>query len=325
MIVDNYDRVYTNILRRSISLAIHADMTELVGNTPMVRINRLNTTDAEVVVKLENFNPLASVKDRIGLAMIRAAEADGSLRDGAPVIEATSGNTGIALAFVGAATGRRIILTMPDTMSTERRRLLKALGAELFLTPGNAGMAGAIQKAEELLAENPGALMTRQFDNPANPQIHRETTAEEIWKDTDGTIDIFVAGVGTGGTIAGAGGRLKELNPNIELIAVEPSDSPVLSGGEPGPHRIQGIGAGFIPTILDTDLYQEIITVTADEATQTSRRLAAEEGILAGVSAGANVFAALKVAGRPENRGKRIVTIICDTGERYLSTWLFEN
>lgn len=306
-------------------MPIYANMTELVGNTPLVRLNRINRTDAEVVVKMESFNPLSSVKDRIGLAMIQAAEADGSLKDDAPVIEATSGNTGIALAFVGAARGRRIILTMPDTMSIERRRLLKALGAELFLTPGNEGMSGAIRKAEELLAENPDALMTRQFENPANPQVHRKTTAEEIWKDTDGKVDIFVSAVGTGGTITGTGSRLKELNPNVQVIAVEPAESPVLSGGQPGPHRIQGIGAGFVPAVLETEIYQEIITVTSDDATQTSRQLAAAEGIFAGVSAGANVFAALQVAKRAENRGKRIVTIICDTGERYLSTWLFES
>ena len=305
-------------------MPLYNDMTELVGNTPIVRLNRMNKGDKTVYVKLENFNPLSSVKDRIGLAMIRAAEADGSLREGAPIIEATSGNTGVALAFVGAATGRQIILTMPETMSIERQRLLRALGAKVFLTPGSEGMKGAIKKAEELASENPAAFMIRQFENPANPQIHRKTTAEEIWKDTAGNIDIFVAAVGTGGTITGAGSRLRELNPKIQIIAVEPKDSPVLSGGTPGPHRIQGIGAGFIPAVLDTELYDEIITVSTDEATQTSRRLAREEGILAGVSAGANVFAALKIASRPENKGKRIITIICDTGERYLSTWLFD-
>ncbi len=308
-------------------MSIHMNMTSLVGNTPLTRLNKMDRTDRnenEIIVKLESFNPLSSVKDRIGLAMIQAAEADGSLKPGAPVIEATSGNTGIALAFVGAVTGRRVILTMPDTMSLERRRLLRAHGAELFLTPGSEGMAGAIAKAEELFNEIPGAFLTRQFENPANPEVHRRTTAEEIWKGTAGKVDIFVAGVGTGGTITGAGGRLKELNPNIEIVAVEPHESPVLSGGKAGPHKIQGIGAGFVPPILNTAVYNEVLTVKSDDATITARRLAAEEGILAGVSAGANVFAALEVARRPENRNKNIVTIICDSGERYLSTWLFE-
>ncbi|MGI9255436.1 MAG: cysteine synthase A [Salinispira sp.] len=305
-------------------MSIHMNMTSLVGNTPLTKLNRINGNENEIIVKLESFNPLSSVKDRIGLAMIQAAEADGSLKSGAPVIEATSGNTGIALAFVGAVTGRRIILTMPDTMSLERRRLLRAHGAELFLTPGSEGMSGAIAKAEELFNEIPGAFLTRQFENPANPEVHRRTTAEEIWKGTAGKVDIFVAGVGTGGTITGAGGRLKELNPNIEIIAVEPHESPVLSGGKAGPHKIQGIGAGFVPPILNTAVYNEVLTVKSDDATITARRLTAEEGILAGVSAGANVFAALEVARRPENRNKNIVTIICDSGERYLSTWLFE-
>jgi cysteine synthase A len=305
-------------------MAVYDSILELIGATPMVRLNRISTGEAEVLVKLESFNPLSSVKDRIGLAMIRAAEADGRLKPGAPIVEATSGNTGIALAFVGARTGHRVILTMPDSMSIERRRLLKAFGAELVLTPGAEGMAGAVRKAREIAEATPGAVITTQFDNPANPRIHRETTAEEIWRDTDGRVDVFVAGVGTGGTLTGAGGRLKELNPDIALVAVEPRESPVLSGGKPGAHRIQGIGAGFVPGVMDPELVDEVVVVSSEEAGAASRQLAAAEGILAGISAGANVHAALELARRPENRGKRIVTVICDTGERYLSTWLFD-
>jgi len=300
-------------------------MTELIGRTPMVRLNRLaEGLPGKVAVKLENFNPASSVKDRIGLAMIEAAEREGRLRRGSVIVEATSGNTGIALAYVGAVRGYRVILTMPDTMSLERRRLLKAFGAELHLTPGPEGMSGAVTAAEQIVARTPGAVMARQFENPANPAIHRSTTAEEIWADTDGNVDIFVAGVGTGGTISGVGKRLKEYNPKVRVVAVEPAESPVISGGTPGPHRIQGIGAGFVPKNFDRSVVDDVVTVTADEATVISRRLGKEEGILCGVSAGANVRAALDIAEREENRDKLIVTVICDTGERYLSTWLFD-
>ncbi len=306
-------------------MPIAQDMTDLIGRTPMVRLNRLGAgLPGTVVVKLESFNPGSSVKDRIGLAMIEAAEADGTLKPGATIVEATSGNTGIALAYVAAVKGYRVILTMPDTMSVERRRLLRAYGAELELTPGPEGMRAAVARAEQIVAENPGAIMASQFRNEANPRVHRRTTAEEIWTDTDGAVDIFVAAVGTGGTITGVGGRLKELKPSVAAIAVEPDTSAVLSGGQPGPHKIQGIGAGFIPDVLDRSVIDEIVRVTSDDATRISRRLAAEEGILCGVSAGANVSAALEVAARPENRERMIVTVICDTGERYLSTWLFE-
>ena len=306
-------------------MAIATNMTELVGRTPLVQINRLAAgLPGRVLAKLENFNPGSSVKDRIGLAMVEAAERDGTLKPGATIVEATSGNTGIALAWVGAVKGYRVILTMPDTMSVERRRLLLAFGAELRLTPGPEGMKGALALAEEIVAETPGAVMARQFQNPANPQVHRDTTAEEIWDDTEGAVDFFVAGVGTGGTVTGVGSRLKERKPALVAIAVEPTASPVLSGGSPGPHKIQGIGPGFIPDVLDRDVLDEVITVSAEDATETARRLAREEGILCGVSAGANVRAALQVAARPENEGRTVVTVICDTGERYLSTWLFE-
>ncbi|MCX7002386.1 MAG: cysteine synthase A [bacterium] len=307
-------------------MKIYSDITKTVGNTPLVKLNRLTQgAGATVLVKLESMNPLWSVKDRIGVAMLDAAEQAGVLKPGAPIIEPTSGNTGIALAFVAAARGYKLTLTMPETMSLERRKLLKILGADLVLTPGDKGMRGAVEKAEQLLAETPGAFMPQQFKNPANPAIHRATTAEEIWRDTDGAVDLFVAGVGTGGTISGVAEVLKARKPGVKAIAVEPLDSPVLSGGKAGAHKIQGIGAGFVPDVLRRDLIDEIIQVTADNAGETARRLAREEGILAGISSGANVWAALQLARRPENKGNVIVTVICDTGERYLSTWLFQN
>lgn len=305
---------------------IAADSTELVGNTPLVRLNRLaEGLGAEIAVKLESFNPLGSVKDRIGVAMITAAEADGLVGKDTVIVEPTSGNTGIALAFVCAARGYRLILTMPDTMSVERRQLLAILGAELVLTPGAEGMPGAIRKAEELAAGLPDSFMPQQFQNPANPEIHRLTTAEEIWRDTEGKVDILVAGVGTGGTITGTAQALKEKKPELKAIAVEPEGSPVLSGGNPGPHKIQGIGAGFVPEVFRPELIDEIVKVTNEAAGETARRLAREEGILAGISSGAAVRAALQVAARPENRGRLIVAILPDTGERYLSTWLFQD
>ncbi len=304
-------------------MTLHTNITTTVGSTPLVKLNTLSKeVGADVLVKLESANPLSSVKDRIGLAMIEAAEAAGQLKPDAVIVEPTSGNTGIALAFVCAARGYRIILTMPETMSRERRGLLKHLGAELVLTPGPKGMKGAIAKAEEIVAQTPGAFMPNQFGNPANPEVHRKTTAEEIWKDTDGQIDIFVAGVGTGGTITGVSEVIKARKPDFQTVAVEPADSPVLSGGQPGPHKIQGIGAGFIPEVLNTGIIDEIVTVTVEQAFETSRKLASQEGILCGISAGANVWAALEVAARPENQGKQVVTVICDTGERYLSTEL---
>ena len=300
-------------------------MTDLVGGTPLVRLNRISEeTGAVVLGKLEAANPAGSVKDRIGLAMVEAAEAEGLITPGTSVIvEPTSGNTGIALAFVAAAKGYRCILTMPESMSMERRALLKAYGAELVLTPATEGMRGAIARATEIAAATPGAFMPHQFENPANPDVHARTTAEEIWADTDGAVDIFVAGVGTGGSITGVGHVLKERKPAVQVVAVEPVDSPVLSGGDPSPHRIQGIGAGFVPPVLDTAVYDEVIQVSADDAFQVSRRLAREEGIHTGISAGANAWAAMQLAARPENAAKVIVTIICDTGERYLSTALF--
>ncbi|MDF1536237.1 MAG: cysteine synthase A [bacterium] len=304
---------------------IYGSITELVGKTPLLRLNKVTDGAKGIVLgKMECMNPLSSVKDRIGLSMIEAAEKAGLIDTGTVIVEPTSGNTGVALAFVAAARGYRLILTMPDTMSVERRNLLAAMGAELILTPGSSGMRGAIERAEELLEQLPNAFMPNQFENAANPEVHRRTTAEEIWTDTDGKVDFFVAAVGTGGTLTGAGGALKGKNPNLKVIAVEPSDSPVLSGGPPGPHKIQGIGAGFVPPVLDTALIDEIIRIDADNAFRTSRRLAREEGILVGISAGANVHAAVQVAGRPGNEGKTIVTILCDTGERYLSTPLFE-
>jgi cysteine synthase A len=304
---------------------IYADIAQTIGRTPLVRLNRLPAgLPAQVVAKVESFNPLHSVKDRIGVSMVDAAERAGALRPGATLIEPTSGNTGIALAFVAAARGYKLILTMPDTMSQERRSLLRALGAELVLTPGAEGMRGAIRKAEELQAATPNSIIPQQFQNPANPQIHRETTAEEIWNDTDGQVDILVAGVGTGGTITGVAEVIKPRKPGFRAIAVEPAASPVLSGGQPGPHKIQGIGAGFVPDVLRPELIDEIVTVENDEAMAMTRRLAREEGILAGISSGAAVAAALRVAAREENGGKLIVVILPDTGERYLSTPLFE-
>lgn len=304
---------------------IYENITETIGNTPLVRINRMTKDSvAEVLAKLESFNPLSSVKDRIGVAMIEAGERDGILKKGAVVIEPTSGNTGISLAFVCAAKGYRLTLTMPETMSTERRTLLKMLGAELVLTPGTEGMPGAIRKAEELVRQTPNAWMPQQFKNPANPEIHRRTTAEEIWKDTDGRVDIFVGGVGTGGTITGVVEVIKPRKPSFKAIAVEPTASPVLSGGKPGSHKIQGIGAGFVPEVLNTKLIDEIIQVTNENAFATSQRLAREEGVLCGISSGAALWAALEVSRRPENRGKLIVVVLPDTGERYLSTPLSE-
>ncbi len=303
---------------------IYGDITKTVGNTPLVRINRLNQTKAAILAKLEFFNPLSSVKDRIGVAMIETAEEDGRLKKGSVIVEPTSGNTGIALAFAAAAKGYRLILAMPETMSVERRQILKALGAELVLTEGPKGMKGAVAKAAELAKEIPGAVMLQQFDNPANPEIHRRTTAEEIWSDTDGRVDVFVAAVGTGGTVTGVGEVLKKRKPSVKIVAVEPVESPVLSGGQPGPHKIQGIGAGFVPSILNTKVYDEILLVRHEDAGAVARRLAKEEGILTGISGGANLWAALEVAKRPESAGKTIVTILCDTGERYLSTWLYQ-
>ncbi len=304
---------------------IARDSTELIGNTPLVRLNRITEgVKAEVVAKLESFNPLGSVKDRIGVSMIVDAEERGLINRDTVIVEPTSGNTGIALAFVCAARGYRLILTMPDTMSQERRQLLAALGAELVLTPGSEGMPGAVTVAEQLVAENPGHFMPQQFNNPANPEVHQVTTAEEIWRDTAGRVDILVSGVGTGGTITGIAEVIKSRKPGFKAIAVEPADSPVLSGGKPGPHRIQGIGAGFVPSVLRLDLVDEIVTVKSEDAGVMARRLAKEEGILAGVSSGAAVWVALEVAKRRDSEGKLIVAVLPDTGERYLSTWLFQ-
>lgn len=303
---------------------IYDDITQLIGRTPLVRLGRMNDTRATVLLKMESLNPFSSVKDRIGLAMIEDAERRGLLKPGATIVEPTSGNTGIALAAVAAARGYKVVLTMPETMSVERRKLLLAYGAELRLTEGAKGMKGAIAAAEELVAATPGAFMPMQFSNPANPAVHRRTTAEEIWADTEGKVDALVAGVGTGGTLSGVGGFFKEKNPDFKVVAVEPVDSPVISGGQPGPHKIQGIGAGFLPQNLDAGLVDEVIRAGHEEAGATARKLAREEAILAGISAGANVWAALELARRPEWAGKTIVTVICDTGERYLSTWLWE-
>lgn len=307
--------------------AIHESIDELIGKTPLVELTRIERAlglKARVAVKLEYFNPTGSVKDRIAKAMIDDAEARGALKPGAAIIEPTSGNTGVGLAAIGAARGYRVIITMPETMSTERRRLMRAFGAELVLTDGAAGMKGAIAKAEELAAEIDGSFLVGQFVNAANPAIHEATTGPEIWDDTDGAVDIFVAGVGTGGTITGTGTYLKSRKPGVKVIAVEPSDSPVLTGGKPGPHKIQGIGAGFVPDVLNTTVYDEVVAVTADAAFQTGRRLAREEGILTGISSGAAAWAAIEQAKLPENEGKLIVALLADTGERYLSTPLFE-
>ncbi len=304
---------------------IAADITRLVGKTPLVRLGKTAAgLPGEVVLKLESFNPCSSVKDRIGLSMIEAAERSGKLGKDTILVEPTSGNTGIALAFVCAARGYSLVLTMPDTMSIERRKLLAALGAKIILTPGKEGMPGAIRKAQELAETDARYLIPQQFSNPANPEAHRATTAEEIWADTDGAVDVFVAGVGTGGTITGVADVLKRRKSSVRAVAVEPVDSPVLSGGAAGPHKIQGIGAGFVPDVLDTGLLDEVIQVRHEDAGQTARRMAREEGILMGISAGANVWAALEVARRPESEGKMVVTVVCDTGERYLSTWLFD-
>ena len=303
---------------------IYNDITETVGRTPLVRLSKINTGSAEILAKIESFNPLSSVKDRIGVAMIDDAEKRGVLKKGAVIVEPTSGNTGIALAFVSAQRGYRLILTMPETMSLERRKLLKIFGAEIVLTPGEKGMRGAIEKAEEILSNTPGAFMPQQFKNPANPEIHRQTTAKEILDDTDGKLDMFVAGVGTGGTLTGVASVLKNRIDSVKIIAVEPFDSAVLSGEKPGPHKIQGIGAGFIPDILDKSLIDEIIKVKNDDAKKTAQELAKKEGILAGISCGAALYAALELSKRDENKNKRIVVILPDTGERYLSTDLFE-
>ena len=302
---------------------IYENVTTLIGNTPLVKINRMNKTGATVLAKLEFYNPANSVKDRIGVSIVDAAEASGELPPGGTIVEATSGNTGIALAMVGAARGYNVVLTMPETMSKERRALLRAYGAELILTPGSEGMKGAVNRAEQIASERPGAVLARQFANEANPAIHRKTTAEEIWNDTDGGVDIVVAGIGTGGTITGVGQVLKERKPEVQIIGVEPAESPILNGGSPGPHKIQGIGANFVPEILDTSIYDEIIDINAETSVTFARQAAREEGLLVGISSGAALAAALQVAERPENAGRTIVVVIPSFGERYLSTILY--
>ncbi|MFC0582750.1 cysteine synthase A [Micrococcoides hystricis] len=303
-----------------------SNITEAIGGTPLVKLNKL-TEDlpGDVAVKLEFYNPANSVKDRIGAAIVDAAEASGALKPGGTIVEGTSGNTGIALAMVGAARGYKVILTMPETMSNERRVMLRAFGAEIVLTPGSDGMRGAVEKAQEIVESTDNAIWARQFDNEANPKIHFDTTGQEIWNDTDGAVDVFVAGIGTGGTLTGAGHYLREQKKDIQIVAVEPKDSPVLSEGRPGPHKIQGIGANFVPSVLDTELYDEVYTATLEDSVKTARELAVKEGILGGISTGANVTAALALAAREENRGKLIVTVAPDFGERYISTVLFED
>ncbi|WP_116115668.1 cysteine synthase A [Austwickia chelonae] len=304
-------------------MPVYDDVTAIVGRTPLVRINRIIGSEATVLAKAEFANPAGSVKDRIAIAIVDAAEAGGDLRPGGTIVEATSGNTGIALAMVGAARGYRVVLTMPDTMSKERRALLRAFGAELELTPGSSGMKGAVDRAHEIAAGD-NAILASQFANPANPAAHQETTGPEIWSDTEGDVDILVAGVGTGGTVSGAGRYLKSQNPDLRVIAVEPAESPILSGGQPGPHKIQGMGANFVPDNFDREVVDEVLTVDASTAVAWARQAATREGLLIGISAGANLAAAAQVAARPENAGKTIVTVLCDTGERYLSTILFE-
>jgi len=303
---------------------IYNNLIETIGNTPLVRINALNNTEAIVLAKMEFFNPCGSVKDRIGFAMIEAAEKQGRIDKSTTLVEPTSGNTGIGLAFVCAVKGYKLKLVMPESMSIERRKLFKAFGAEIVLTPASEGMKGAVAEAQRIVSNVGNSVMLQQFENPANPEIHRKTTAEEIWNDSGGKIDIFVAAVGTGGTITGCGRVFKERKPSVKIIAVEPADSAVLSGGKPGPHKIQGIGAGFVPKVLDTSLIDEVICVKNNDAIETAKQLALKEGMLCGISSGANVYAALQIAARPENKGKTIVTIICDTGERYISTELFQ-
>jgi cysteine synthase A len=305
---------------------IYDDVTQLVGGTPLVRLNRLTEgLDATVAVKLEFYNPANSVKDRIGVAIIDAAEESGALKPGGTIVEGTSGNTGIALAMVGAARGYKVILTMPETMSTERRVMLRAFGAEIVLTPGSEGMRGAVEKAQEIVANTENSIWAQQFANEANPEIHRKTTAEEIWADTDGKVDIFVSGIGTGGTITGVGQVLKERNPDVQIVAVEPKDSPILNGGAPGPHKIQGLGANFIPELLDTNVYDEVLDATLEDSVAVARELGVKEGILGGISSGAIVWGALELAKRPENAGKLIVAVVCDFGERYISTVLYDD
>jgi len=305
---------------------IYNNVTELVGRTPLVRLNRLSEgLPGRVAVKLEFYNPANSVKDRIGVAIIDAAEKSGALKPGGTIVEGTSGNTGIALAMVGAARGYKVILTMPETMSTERRVMLRAYGAEIVLTPGSEGMRGAVEKAKEIVATTENSIWAQQFANTANPAVHRETTGREVWEDTDGEVDIFVAGVGTGGTITGAGRLLKELKPGLQVVAVEPKDSPILNGGSPGPHKIQGLGANFVPEVLDTEVYDEVLDASIEDSVATARALGTEEGILGGISSGAAVWGALELAARPENAGKLIVAVVPDFGERYISTLLYDD